>query len=285
MKRVGLVVNFRKARGGKILQLLREWFEKRDIQVLMPQCTAQDREFTDLDYLGSELGEQVDMIISLGGDGTLLGTARRTAGTGVPILGVNMGHLGFLTDLEMPDLFPGLERVLRGDYEIEERMMLAIEVRREGLPVARYAALNDAAITKGPLSRIIRLETYVGDEYLATYRADGIIVATPTGSTAYSLSAGGPIVSPDLEVMIVTPICPHTLYARPFIVAERQTIRIIFKSNSTDVMLTIDGQLGFPLQKKDQILVRKAEVRTRLVKLRKRTFFEVLRLKLRESDY
>lgn len=285
MKRVGLVVNLRKARGGKILQLLREWFEKRDIQVIMPQCTAEDAELAELGCPGPEFAEQVDMIISLGGDGTLLGTARRTAGTGVPILGVNMGHLGFLTDLEMPDLFPGLERVLRGDYEIEERMMLATEVLREGAAIARFCALNDAAITKGPLSRIIRLETYVKDEYLATYRSDGIIVATPTGSTAYSLSAGGPIVSPDLDVMIVTPICPHTLYARPFILPEHQTIRIILKSDSTEVMLTIDGQVGFPLRKGDQILVRKAEVRTRLVKLRRRTFFEVLRLKLRESDH
>ncbi len=283
MKRIGLVVNFQKVRGGKILQLLKEWFEKRGIEVIMPQCTTEEKEAIEPSC--PEFFEQVDIILSLGGDGTLLGTARWAAGTGVPILGVNVGHLGFLTDLEMPDLFPALERLHQGDYEIEERMMLAVEVRREGSSVARYSALNDAVITKGPLSRIIRLETYVGDEYLATYRADGIIVASPTGSTAYSLSAGGPIVSPELDLMIVTPVCPHTLYARPFILAEHQMIRIILKSESTDVMLTIDGQLGFPLRKKDQIVVRKAGIRTRLVKLRKRSFFEVLRLKLQESDH
>jgi len=281
MERVGLIVNFRKARGGKFLQILTDWFAKRNIKVVMPQSSGED----NLPCPEMKFTEEVDLIITLGGDGTLLGTARSLARTGIPILGVNLGHLGFLTDLEMADLFPCLERLLRGDYIIEKRMMLSAEVRRERASVANFYALNDVVITKGPLSRIIRLETYVGDEYLATYRADGIIVASPTGSTAYSLSAGGPIVRPDLGVLIVTPICPHTLYARPFILADHELIRIVLKSESPDVMVTIDGQIGFPLQKKDQILVKKADVYTNLVKLRNRSFFEVLRLKLREGDH
>ena len=156
-----------------------------------------------------------------------------------------MGYLGFITDMEMQDLFPNLDRLVRGDYLIETRMMLEAEVRRDGRPVARFLALNDTAITKGPLSRIVTLETYIDDECLAVYRADGIIVSTSTGSTAYSLSAGGPIVSPELDLMIVTPICPHTLYARPFITADHRLIRFVLKSEPPDAMLTIDGQTGF----------------------------------------
>lgn len=285
MKRVGLIVNLRKTRGGKFLQILNDWFTRRKIEVVMPE--QQNAGGNEPGFLFPEIKftEKVDLIITLGGDGTLLGAARSLAGTGIPILGVNLGHLGFLTDLEMADLFPCLDRLLQGDYIIEKRMMLAAEVRREGASVASFYALNDVVITKGPLSRIIRLETYVGDEYLATYRADGIIVASPTGSTAYSLSAGGPIARPDLGVMIVTPICPHTLYARPFILADHEVIRIVMKSESSDVMVTIDGQIGFPLKRKDQILVKKADVYTNLVRVRNRSFFEVLRIKLREGEY
>lgn len=285
MKRVGIIINLRKDRGGKILGLLIEWFKKREIEAIMPQLSGKESGLSKLRCPGSDFVRKVDMVVTLGGDGTLLGAARQVADVGVPILGVNMGHLGFLTDLEIPDLFPCLERLFQGDYEVEERMMLTIEVRRAGSCIASFYALNDAAITKGPLSRIIRLETYVGDEYIATYRADGIIVASPTGSTAYSLSAGGPLVDPHLKVMIITPICPHTLYARPLVLADHQVVRIILKSEQPEVMLTIDGQIGYPLQKKDQIVVRKADVCAKLVKVRKRTFFEVLRLKLRESDH
>lgn len=284
MKRIGLVVNFRKTRGGKFLQILCDWFARRNIEVVLPENQREAPEAPGCLCPEIRFAEKVDLIITLGGDGTLLGAARSFAGTGIPILGVNLGHLGFLTDLEMADLFPCLERMLQGDYIIEKRMMLSAEVRREGVSVADFYALNDVVITKGPLSRIIRLETYVSDEYLATYRADGIIVASPTGSTAYSLSAGGPIVRPDLGVMIVTPICPHTLYARPFILADHEVIRIVLKSESPEVMVTIDGQIGFPLKKKDQILVKKADIYTNLVKVRNRSFFEVLRMKLREGE-
>jgi NAD+ kinase len=192
--------------------------------------------------------------------------------------------LGFLTDLEMPDLYPSLEKLLKGDYKIEPRMMLAAEVLREGSSVANFVALNDVVINKGPISRIIRLETYVGNDYLATYRADGIIIASPTGSTAYSLSAGGPIVNPELEVMIVTPICPHSLYARPFILSHNQEIRVVLKSDSPENMVTIDGQIGYPLQKNDCVIIRKAAVYTNLVKVKGRSFSEVLRLKMREGN-
>ena len=199
-------------------------------------------------------------------------------------MGVNLGQLGFLTDLEMPDLFPCLEKLVENDYEVESRMMLEAQVLRKGSPVKSMVAFNDVVIGKGPISRIIRLETYVGSDYLATYRADGIIVASPTGSTAYSLSAGGPIVNPELEVMIVTPICPHTLHARPIILSDKQEIRVIMRTDTSEVMLTIDGQVGLPLQKNDSVVVRKADVYTRLVKVKNRSFSEVLRLKFRGGN-
>jgi NAD+ kinase len=191
-----------------------------------------------------------------------------------------MGHLGFITDMEMQDLFPNLDRLTRGDYLIEPRMMLDAEVRRDDRLVAGFKALNEAAITKGPLSRMITLEVYVDDEHLAAYRADGIIVSTPTGSTGYSLSAGGPIVSPELDLMIVTTICPHTLHARPFITGGHHPIRIVLKSELHGAMLTIDGQAGFSLQKDDEVLVTRAGTVTNLVRLCNRPFVEVVRLKL-----
>ena len=275
MKQVGLVVCPDKIRDEQSLHNLEAWFADRDIQV-KSYCFATDEGRRSLQDTMAEL----DMIIVLGGDGALLGTARLTAGLGLPILGVNMGHLGFLTDMEMQDLLPNLDRLVQGDYVLEPRLMLETEVRRDGKPASRCFALNDAAITKGPLSRIITLETYFGDECLAAYRADGIIVSTPTGSTAYSLSAGGPIASPGLDLLIVTPICPQTLYARPFVVPDCCPIRIILKSEPSGAMLTIDGQVGFALQQGDEILVNRAEAVTNLVRLRNRSFFEIVRLKL-----
>jgi NAD+ kinase len=275
MKQVGIVAHPAKIKDEQYLRSLETWFEDRGIRTLRYHC-APDEDQRSLPDTIAEL----DLIIVLGGDGTLLSTARRTAGLGLPILGVNMGYLGFITDMEMQDLFPNLDRLARGDYLVEPRMMLEAEVRRDGRPEARFLALNDTTITKGPLSRIVTLETYVDDECLAVYRADGMIVSTSTGSTAYSLSAGGPIVSPELDLMIVTPICPHTLYARPFITADRRLIRFVLKSESPDAMLTIDGQTGYSLQQGDEVLITRAEAVTNLVRLRNRPFFEVVRLKL-----
>jgi NAD+ kinase len=226
MKQVGLVVNMRKTRGGRFLDILVEWFEQRSIKVVLPQTT----EIMYMPPYGCpeiDFQEDVDMILTLGGDGTLLGVARQVADKEIPILGVNLGQLGFLTDLEMPDLFPCLEKLLEGDYRIESRMMLDAQIMREGSPIKNMIAFNDVVIAKGPISRIIKLETYVDRDYMSTYRADGIIVASPTGSTAYSLSAGGPIVNPELEIMIVTPICP-ILYQQSNTIAAGLTAKLRF---------------------------------------------------------
>lgn len=282
MERVGLVVNLHKVRSRRFIQMLIEWFEQRGVQVVLPRTSESEELSYGCPVI--EFLENVNIIMTLGGDGTLLGVARQVADKGTPILGVNLGQLGFLTDLEVPDLFPSLEKLLLGDYQIEPRMMLFAEVQREGSSAASFIALNDVVISKGPISRIIRMETYVGNDYLSTYRADGIVISSPTGSTAYSLSAGGPIVDPDLEVMIVTPICPHTLYARPFILPDNQEVKVVLRSDSPEVMLTIDGQIGYPLQKNDCVSIRRASVCTNLVKVKKRSFSEVLRLKLRGGN-
>jgi NAD+ kinase len=292
MKRVCIVLNPRKERSVVFQQKLTAWFLERGIDVV--------NSGVDADVRGSEtdtgaalavrcpafvFSDPVDLIITLGGDGTLLGAARRAAGLNIPLLGVNMGHLGFLTDLEAEELYSGLEKLLRGEYQIEERCMLRVELWRHGETIAGFYALNDVAITRGALSRLVTMETYVDDEYLTTYRADGIIVASPTGSTAYSLSAGGPIVDPQVRALIVTPICPHTLQARPFILSDHLVVRILLRSNLSDVMLTVDGQIGYPLQQKDQIVVSRAHIHANLIKLRKRSFFDVLRLKFREGEH
>ncbi len=280
MKQIGLIVNLSKAKGERYLDTLLEWFAKKGVKVIIPQ-SAEQMYVPPFGCPDIDFKEEIDLVMVLGGDGTLLGVARQVAEQGIPILGVNLGQLGFLTDLEMPDLFPCLEKLVEGDYEIESRMMLEARVFREGSLVKKKIAVNDVVIAKGPISRIISLDAYVGDDFLATYRADGIIVASPTGSTAYSLSAGGPIVNPELDLMIFTPICPHSLYARPFIFSEQQEIRIVMRTDTSEAMLTIDGQIGLPLQKDDSIVIRKAELRARLVKVKRRPFSEVLSLKFR----
>lgn len=284
MKKVGLVVNSRKPLSGELLKDLKKWFQERDIEAVVLKKIGEKFEVDSNDCVNVELLKELDMIITLGGDGTLLGTARLTVGAEIPILGINFGHIGFLTDVELADLFTSLERILSGDFDVEPRMMLKAEVLRQNSSIEQFHALNDVVITKGPLSRIIALETYLKGEYLATYRADGLIIASPTGSTAYSLSAGGPIVSPKLNVIILTPICPHSLYSRPIILDDDQVIEIVLKSDSHEVMLTVDGQVGFRLQDRDKILVHKANFATNLIRLHKRSFFELLRHKLQEGN-
>ncbi|MBC7104716.1 MAG: NAD(+)/NADH kinase, partial [Firmicutes bacterium] len=227
--------------------------------------------------------------------------------------GVNVGQLGFLTEVEAAEVLPGLARVLQGNYVVEERMMLqatverggepgprpperGVEVHREGGPggdpcpgpqavgAEIYTALNDAVITKGAFARLIHLETYVDGEYVETYSADGLIVATPTGSTAYSLSAGGPLVAPELELMLITPICPHTLAARPLVIPAASTVRVVPRAVSGEVMLTMDGQYGRHLAPGDRVLVRRAPFGVRFVRLDHRSFYRVLREKLKKPE-
>lgn len=220
-----------------------------------------------------------DLMLVLGGDGTILAAARLAAGR-VPILGVNVGGLGFLAEIPLHDLPAALERVVAGDVVIDDRAMLEAEiVGPPGIRV-RALALNDVVVAKAGVARVIHVTTRVNDEVLATYPADGVIVATPTGSTAYSLSAGGPIVHPQVDVFVVTPICPHTFTARPVVVSGAAVLTLEARAASEDVCVSVDGQESYALGRSERVVIRRAEARTALVRLREPSFYGILRTKL-----
>lgn len=226
------------------------------------------------------LKKSVDMVFVFGGDGTLLSAARTVSPTATPLFGINVGGFGFLTEVSEKDALAGVRQVMKGKYFIEKRMMLEVTVERRKKVVRSFLCLNDMVVTQISLSRLVYWKTKVQDEYIATYPADGMIVSTPTGSTAYSLSAGGAIVHPELSVLLLTPICPHTLYARPLVLTGENEIRITAEGNHKDILLTLDGQEGHPLLPGDEVVVRKAHCVTRLVRLNEKQFYHTLRTKL-----
>ena len=230
-----------------------------------------------------EFLKSVDLIISLGGDGTLLRAARLAAVGDIPVFGVNLGGLGFLTQIGIDDLGKSLEKLYQGRYFLDERMMLSCTVKRKKEEIKKFTALNDVVIGKGAFARIICLATYVNNDYVITYSADGLVVSTSTGSTAYSLSAGGPIVNPNINSIILTPICPHTLSARPFIVGENDQVKITLESSEEKVMVTIDGQEGFILKPKDEVIIKKSDHKAQLITFKEKSFYAILREKLRWS--
>lgn len=227
-----------------------------------------------------DIPELVDLILVFGGDGTFLGVARLACKHGTPILGINLGSLGFLTEITIDEIYEMMERIIAGDYEIENRQMLSTEIRRKGGKVGRYELLNDVVINKGAVARIIDLAVYIEGSHVTTYRADGIILSTPTGSTAYSLSAGGPIVSPRIPVTIITPICPHTLTNRPLIVSNDMKVEIKITTEEPDTYLTLDGQIGIRLQMGDVVEVQRSDSYVKLIKSPFRDFFTILKTKL-----
>lgn len=232
-----------------------------------------------------EIREQAELVVVLGGDGTLISVARLFSGKDVPIVAVNLGSLGFLTEITVEELYPLLERCLKGEPRVSERMMLEVTVSRDGHEIERCHVLNDMVINKGALARIVDLETKVNRHFLTTYKADGLIVSTPTGSTGYSMSAGGPIVHPLMSCILITPICPHTLTNRPIVVTDESIVSITIASSFDEkVFLTLDGQVGFKLMQGDTIEVRKALKTTALVMSKDRDYFEVLRTKLKWGE-
>lgn len=228
-----------------------------------------------------QLAAGADVAVVLGGDGTLLRAARLFGPAAVPIFGVNLGRLGFLTDTGPDDMLEVLARVLRGDYQVQERMMLSGEIHRGEKRVhGPFLALNDIVINKGALAQVVRLETKVDDRLVSNYLADGIIFSTPTGSTAYGLAAGGPIVEPCTEVILVAPICPHILTNRPLVISGESTVECTLLVSREDVFVTIDGQEGFPLLRGDRIRVQRSERGARLVQCASRDFYDILRTKM-----
>jgi NAD+ kinase len=235
--------------------------------------------------LAPEAIRELDLLLTLGGDGTLLRGARLVAPHGVPILGVNLGHLGFLTAAGPTELEDSLARLIRGEIILDERMILDARAEAaDGTVRGRYLALNDAVLHRGGVARMLRMIVHAHDEEVGTYSADGIILATPTGSTAYSLSAGGPIVSPAVDCIVATPICPHTLAVRPLILSAAETVTVEVLSPSEELILTVDGQEGAMLVPGDRLRVSRASLPLRLVRFPGQTFFSTLRRKLRWGD-
>ena len=226
----------------------------------------------------AKLGESSEILISLGGDGTMLASARAVGEHQTPILGINLGGVGFLTEINSNDLQNTLNKLKAGDYFIEKRMVLETEV--EGVKRFDQYALNDVVIDKGEVARLFLLHLYAQDEFICSYSADGLIISAPTGSTAYSLAAGGPIINPRMNAIIVSPICPHTLASRPIVFSENETLKVIVELSSREAVLTIDGQVAFNLKSGSAVLVRKARHSVNLIKFRDRSFYEILRRKL-----
>ncbi|MDD3653734.1 MAG: NAD(+)/NADH kinase [Desulfotomaculaceae bacterium] len=284
MNTVGLMVNLKKKGVARLVGEIVCWLEDRGCKALVEEAAAGAIGLARLGTTQNSLVEQAECVIVLGGDGTLLRATRRVASVGTPIIGVNLGHLGFLTEIDLPEILPALEKLLSGHYLIDERMMLEAHVYREGQVIKQFVGLNDAVITKGAFARLIILETHVNEQYVNTYPADGLIVASPTGSTAYSLSAGGPLVTPDLDLMLITPICPHTLWARPLAVAPDSVIKVVILSSQGEVKLTMDGQHGFRLLQHDEVVLNRAPKKAKFIRLQGRGFFDVLRKKLKEES-
>ncbi len=229
---------------------------------------------------GRLIPSKVDLIIVLGGDGTLLGVARLVGRRSVPILGVNLGGLGFITEISRDEVCSSINNILLGKYSFEERIMLLADVYRKGKKLKQHNALNDIVLNKSALARMIELDIHINNKYVTTFKADGLIISTPTGSTAHSLSAGGPILYPTLESFLMTPICPHTLTSRPIVLPDTFTLDISIKKGD-DVYLTLDGQEGLPLKADDKVRIKKADYKTRFLHLHDRDYFKVLRTKLK----
>ncbi len=287
--RVGLVAKRGLDAAADVLGDLAGWLDARDVQPVFEADTAQlaGASAGGPVFSRDELPKHCDLVVVLGGDGTLIGMAGRiaTAGTDVPILGVNFGSLGFLTEITLPELHDALEGTLHGTAEIDSRMMLVARTTRGDHPFREHAVLNDIVLTKGAMSRIVEISVTVGDEPVTRVRADGLIVATPTGSTAYNLAAGGPIVHPAMDAIILTPIAPHTLSHRPVVISAASEVHVRpIMGSSSELFVTFDGQTGFPVQSNDVVTIRRAPRPLRLIKAANRTYYEVLRSKLRWGD-
>jgi len=230
-----------------------------------------------------DIYNQSDIIVCLGGDGTFLKAARKVYTAGIPILGINLGSLGFLTEVDKNEIDKAAKCLMEGRYEIEERMMLKVCMKGKNGEYKEDAALNDVVISRGAVSRIVHLNTYVNDSFIDSFPADGLIISSPTGSTAYSLSAGGPIVEPNMNLMIISPICPHILYSRSIIVTEDSVIKVVIAEKSGyEAMVTVDGQKGYDVGHGDIIEVRKSDFKVKMICIKRHNFFNVLRNKIYE---
>ncbi len=283
VKTVGIFAKPNAAAATRIVPELLAWLAARGIVSRMDEVAAA--------YAGSSVGlprkhvpDGCDLAIVLGGDGTLLSAARAVAGRAIPLLAVNLGGLGFLTAIPVGKLFPELERALTGDHQLTRRGLLHVTVYRNGDIAGEYDALNDVVIAKSSIARIVDLDVWAGDTFVCEYKADGLIVSTPTGSTAYSLAAGGPIIYPTVSAVCVTPICPHTLTNRPLIIPSDLPVRVVSHLKDEDSFLTVDGQVGGALEPGDEVICTASKSEVLLVQPPDKTFFDVLRQKLKWGE-
>lgn len=287
---VGIISKPRKQNLAEIIPALLEWLRDRGLQAIIDRETAASLTPELVEKIGvpitarNELGSKCELILVLGGDGTLLAAARAVRLSGVPILAVNLGNLGFLTAVTISELYVSLEQILRNEHQLEPRKMIEIQVIRGSSIAATYHALNDAVMNKGAISRILDFETRVDGRFLNLFKADGLIISTPTGSTAYCLAAGGPIVHPSVDAFIITPICSHTLSNRPLVVSDQSVVEVVVRTEAESVFLTVDGQVGLALHAQDRVQCHLSKSRIQLVRPPHKDFYEVLRSKLKWGE-
>jgi NAD+ kinase len=282
-KSVGIIFKHDFQPAKKECKRLRDWFTQRGITVYTEEMASRAHVSQCLEE-GTTIPDTVDLVVVLGGDGTLLGAARKVGRYGLPILGVNLGGLGFLTEIPLEMLYKDIEKVITGQVTVEPRLMLQASVFRNAEEKCRFSVLNDVVINKGALARIIDLRVSIDGHFLTTFRSDGLIISTPTGSTSYNLSAGGPILYPDLEALILTPICPFTLTQRPIIVPDTSVIEVQMGKHNEEVILTFDGQVGFDLMAHDRVIISKSEKKLKLIKSPDQDYYDILRTKLKWGE-
>jgi NAD+ kinase len=286
IKRIGVIVKPHQPDALETLCSLTEWLHKREIKLVggptLDRERIEHKTGCAVDSVSDEeFARSADLILVLGGDGTMIATSRTIGDIEVPVIGVNYGGLGYLAEFRIEEMFSALESILAGNYKLESRLMLEVELRRGDELITHNRVLNDAVVNKSALARIIEIETYLNEQFVNSFRADGLIVSTPTGSTAYNLSAGGPIIYPSMNAVVITPICPFTLSNRPIVVPDDSVIEVRLMTKNEEVALTLDGQVGFPLQVGDRLSIRKSKTTFNLVQPANRNYFDVLRDKLK----
>lgn len=283
MKTIGILTKPKFPDVKRILTDLVAWLRERKKEVVFDAKTAA-LIGESASHQKTQITTRSDMVLVLGGDGTMLSAARLLEERAVPILGVNMGGLGFLTEITLDQLYPALEKVFAQEFMVEERLMLRADIHRHGEHVAKATVLNDVVVSKGTLARMIEIQILIDGQFVTRLRGDGLIVSTPTGSTAYSLSAGGPIIHPTVQALILTPICPHTLTHRPLLVPRGVALEVTLTSQVEGAMVTFDGQVGVALVQGDTVAIAVSEHRTQLIRLPDRTYYDLLRRKLKWGD-
>lgn len=283
-KTVGILSRPRPSALAEVVPHLLDWLKERGVTPVYDAETANSLNRSEIGKTRHQIVKEADLLLVLGGDGTILAASREAAPCGIPVLPINLGGLGFLTSFTLEELYPALENVLAGRAAINERVLLLVERTHNGNVLAQQSVLNEAVVHKGTLARMIELELHIDGSIVCRYRADGLIVATPTGSTAYSMSAGGPIVHPAVESILITPICPHTLNDRPVVVPNASKIELRLSEHSDSVFLTMDGQVGVPLQAGDRVRITRAAERLKLIYPSNKTYFEILRNKLKWGE-